>query len=169
MTRKIIALPSQKELRDRFVYDPKTGVFRWRRSAGTARSGEEAGWVHKSGYVYVGLNGRSFKAHRLAWMYVYGKDPQGLLDHIDRNKANNRIHNLRVVSDSQSNQNKKAYRNNTSGYKGVGWYAKNKKWRVRIQHERRIILVGFFDTVEEALAARQCAEKRYHTHAVKNN
>jgi len=167
MTRKIVPLPTQAELRALFEYDPDSGVFTWRISKGTVRAGDRAGWLHKSGYVYIGLHGKSYKAHRLAWAYAYGVDPAGLIDHKDRNPSNNRLANLRVVSDGQSNQNKQVYRNNASGHKGVGWYARRNMWRVRIQHENRVILVGFFSSVQQAVAARKAAEKRLHTHAPK--
>lgn len=165
MTRKIIALPTQDELQALLNYDARTGQFTWRNSRGPVRAGAPAGWRHTNGYVYVGLYGRNYKAHRLAWMYVYGVDPDGLIDHKDRNPANNRIANLRVASEGQSNQNKRVYKNNASGHKGVGWYARRGLWRVRIQHENKIVLVGFFDSVERAVAARKAAEKRLHTHA----
>lgn len=166
MARKITPLPSQEQLKALFIYNARTGVLMWRASRGTAKAGTEAGWLHASGYVYVGLNGRSYKAHRLAWMYVYGKDPQGLLDHKNRDKTDNRICNLRVVTDGQSNQNKQVYRNNQTGHKGVGWHAPRKRWRVRIQHEGRVLLVGYYPTLEHAVAARRAAEHRLHTHAV---
>ena len=165
MTRKIIPLPSQETLHALLQYEPATGVFRWRKSTGTAVAGSEAGWLHKAGYVYIGLGGRNYKAHRLAWMYVYGVDPSGLLDHKDRDKTNNRVANLREVTDGQNNQNKQVYRNNASGHKGVGWYAKRNAWRVRIQHEGAVRLVGFFKDIPSAVAARKAAEQALHTHA----
>lgn len=163
MTRTLNKLPPQKVLQRVFNYCPETGVFTWRTSLGGRSSvGQEVGWLHRSGYVYIGLHGQSHKAHRLAWKYVYGKDPNGLIDHIDRDKTNNRIANLRIVSDGESNQNKATYRNNRSGHKGVGWYARRKAWRVRIQHDKRVILVGFFPTIEHAIAARNAAEQQWH-------
>ena len=167
MTRKIISLPTQAELHTLLDYNPNSGLFTWRISRGTACAGKPAGWQHKSGYVYIGLHGKSYKAHRLAWMYVYGVDPLGLIDHVDRNPANNRLTNLRTASDGQNNQNKRTYKNSVSGHKGVGWYARRGLWRARIQHENRVVLVGFFGSMEEAVAARSAAEKRLHTHAPK--
>jgi hypothetical protein len=167
MTRKIIQLPTQAELRTLLAYDPDTGRFTWRVSRGTVRAGSPAGWLHKLGYVYIGLNGKNYKAHRLAWVYTYGTDPVGLIDHIDRNPANNGLANLRAVSDGQNNQNKRVYKNSASGHKGVGWYARRNLWRVRIQHENKVVLVGFFATVAHAVEARKAAEKQLHTHASK--
>lgn|SRR5574343_154020 len=169
MTRKILPLPPQTVLHELLHYDKRTGVFTWRKQTGRAVVGAEAGWLHSSGYVYVGVSGKYYKAHRLAWKYVYGEDPAGLVDHIDRDPTNNRIKNLRLASEQQSNQNKRAYRNSSSGHKGVGWFAPTKKWRVRIQHEGRVIQVGCYEELTDALAARQREENRLHTHAVKNS
>lgn len=165
MTRKLSALPSQQELHKLFTYNATTGVFVWRNSQGTAKAGTEAGWLHSSGYVYIGVHGRNYKAHRLAWVYVHGTAPNGLLDHKNRDKTDNRICNLRLVTDGQNNQNKKVYKNNGTGHKGVGWYAPRKLWRARIQHDSRVFLVGYYPTLEQAVAARRIAEQRLHTHA----
>lgn len=106
-----------------------------------------------------------YKAHRLAWVYVYGEAPVGLVDHVDRDVTNNRIKNLRDVTDGQSNQNKRVYKNSLSGHKGVGWYAPTGKWRVRIQHEGRVLALGHYNDLTAAIAARDKAEKALHTHA----
>jgi hypothetical protein len=84
---------------------------------------------------------------------------------VDRNKSNNAIANLREATHAQNQQNKKTYANNLSGHKGVSWYSLRSKWRVRIQHNKRSILVGFFNTLEEAVHARRNAEAALHTHA----
>jgi|DEB3_MinimDraft_2_1074329.scaffolds.fasta_scaffold00290_14 hypothetical protein len=165
MSREIKKLPSQKVLRELFTYDPGTGILAWRISTGRGRAGQEAGWLHVSGYVYVGVVDTSYKAHRLIWKYVHGTDPKGLIDHTDRNKTNNRICNLRVVSEGQNNQNKRTYRNNLSGHKGVGWYPRRNAWRVRIQHDGRVRLVGFYADLPTAIAARNAAEQQFHIQA----
>jgi hypothetical protein len=165
MSRAIKKLPTQATLQKLFVYAPDTGVFVWRVNTGRATAGQEAGWLHRTGYVYVGLTGGSYKAHRLVWKYVHGTDPDGLIDHIDGDKTNNRVHNLRVVTDGQSNQNKRTYRNNLSGHKGVGWYPRRNAWRVRIQHDGRVRLVGFYADLSAAIAARNAAEQQFHIQA----
>ena len=115
--------------------------------------------------MYIRVDGVDYKAHRLAWMHYYGVAPADLLDHKDRNNGNNRINNLREATHAQNQQNKKVYSINRSGHKGVSWYPLRGKWRVRIQHNTKSILVGFFDTVEEAVKARKQVEKKLHTHA----
>ena len=137
MARKINALPPLSVLRDLFTYDPHTGLLVWRKTQGTARAGREAGWIHQTGYVYVGVGGKSYKAHRIVWYMHYGKPPKDLLDHIDRDPTNNRISNLRECTHAENQQNKRTYANNLSGVKGVSWYPRYNKWRVRIQHRGR--------------------------------
>ena len=168
MPRKINSLPPLALLRELFSYDAKTGLLIWRKASGTARAGREAGWLHESGYVYVGIQGRSYKAHRVIWYLYYGKQPKELLDHIDRNPTNNRIKNLRECTHAQNQQNKRTYANNQSGVKGVNWYPRYNKWRVRIQHMGKPILVGMYSDFDAACAARLQAQKKLHSHAPNN-
>lgn len=165
MARKISTLPPLSLLRELFDYDPQTGLLTWRKTQGTAKAGREAGWLHASGYVYVGVGGKSYKAHRIIWFLHYGKQPKDLLDHKDRDPTNNRINNLRECTHAQNQQNKRTYSNNQSGVKGVSWYPRYGKWRVRIQHLGKPILVGTYASFDEACAARLQAQKRLHTHA----
>jgi hypothetical protein len=165
MTRKILPLPPAARVRELLDYNPRTGIFKWRVSRGTAKAGSVAGWTHSAGYVYIRVDGIDYKAHRLAWLHYYGVAPADLIDHKDRDNGNNRINNLREATHAQNQQNKKVYANNKSGHKGVSWYPLRRKWRVRIQHNTKPILVGFFDTIEEAIKARKKVEKKLHTHA----
>ena len=165
MTRKILTLPTQARLQKLLDYNPRTGVFKRRISRGSAKAGAVAGSLHRTGYIYIRVDGVDYKAHRLAWVYHYGVPPKDLLDHVNRNKADNRIRNLREATHAQNQQNKKTYANNLSGIKGVSWYALRRKWRVRIQHNKKSILVGFFNDLAQAAQARKRAEKRLHTHA----
>lgn len=162
MKRKFAVLPSQERIKELLNYDPETGVFTWKRSRGPNKTAEAAGWKHRTGYLYIGIDNEMFKAHRLAWMVVHGRAPVGMLDHIDRNKENNRISNLREVSEPQNNQNKRTYRNSRSGVKGIGWFAQTGKWRARIQANGRVHSLGLFTSFDAALQARQAAEKRLH-------
>lgn len=165
MARKINPLPPLPLLRELFVYDATTGLLTWRKTQGTASAGREAGWLHRSGYVYVGVAGKSYKAHRIIWYLHHGTPPKDLLDHIDRNPTNNRIENLRECTHAQNQQNKRTYSNNRSGIKGVNWYSRYGKWRVRIQHMGKPLLVGMFADFEEACNARIQAQEKLHSHA----
>ena len=165
MARKLNPLPPLETLRALFDYDPDTGVLVWRKAQGTSRAGREAGWLHRSGYVYVGVGGKSYKAHRIIWYLHHGVPPADLIDHVDRDPTNNRIRNLRECTHAQNQQNKRTYANNLTGVKGVSWYARYGKWRVRIQHLGKPILVGMFADFGEACNARLQAQKHLHSHA----
>ena len=102
-------------------YDPDTGVFVWKAAFGKAKIGAVAGTPSAKGYLVIGVQGRRFLAHRLAWMFVFGAMPNGQLDHIDGNPANNRIANLREATNSQNHGNRGPSRASTSGVKGVYW------------------------------------------------
>lgn len=166
MPRKIIPLPTQARLQALLEYDEQTGVFKWRERRGATPAGTVAGAVHSSGYRYIAVDGVAYKAHRLAWVYVYGRPPEDLLDHRDRNPDNNAIDNLREATHAQNQQNKKVYRNNQSGHKGVSWFAQTGRWRVRLQTDGVNRCLGYFPTLEEAVAARQQAELSMHSHRV---
>ena len=88
----------EKYMKDRLVYDGSTGLFTWTKGQ---KKGEIAGWKHHSGYVCINLNYTQYSAHRLAWLYTYGYLPKEI-DHKDRDKANNKISNLRSVTRSEN-------------------------------------------------------------------
>ena len=167
MPRKFTTLPSRERLHELLDYDSETGVFRWRLSRGAAVAGRVAGSVHNTGYRYIAVDGVSHKAHRLAWLYVYGVPPKDLIDHIDRAPDNNAIANLREATHAENQQNKRVYKNNASGFKGISWYAPTQRWRVRIQHGGINRCLGYFPKIEDALAARKAAEAEFHSHRIK--
>lgn len=95
-------------LRELLHYDATSGAFYWVSTDGRARKGALAGNRNSNGYMVVGLFGVKYRQHRLAWLYVYGEWPDGVVDHIDGNKDNNKIENLRVVSQAQNLQNRRS-------------------------------------------------------------
>lgn len=137
-------------------YYPDAGVFvyvakRWRFPGGTI-----AGKVHnKRGHVYVKIDQQAYLAHRLAWFYVHGEWPSGDLDHINGDRADNRICNLRIA-------NKAPQRGNTSGVKGVSYHHHAKRWYAAITVNRERIRLGSFKTKEEAGQAYATAAAKYH-------
>lgn len=97
---------SYKEAHDHLSYNPETGEFRWKMNRGrAAKAGEIAGFIHTSGYRRIGVCGALVYAHRLAWLMHYGSDPLYEIDHINRNRDDNRIINLRDVTSLENNQN----------------------------------------------------------------
>jgi len=175
---------TQAQLRSILDYDPKSGVFTWRkrtainRFAGgmllsdqyrrrwnTRYAGKVAGTRHSRGYWSICLTDTSGKrpylAHRLAWFYVYGVWPDAELDHINRDKLDNRIENLRAATRSQNQANNHAQRNNKVGMRGV-MASYNGKFMARIRKHGRVVHLGAFLTVEEAKAAYDEAAERIH-------
>ena len=149
------------ELRSILHYDPLTGVFTHRKSAGGRLAGSVAGSVDVEGYIHIGVLKRHYRAHRLAWLYTYGTWPKNQIDHINRSRADNRICNLRDVTHQQNVQNAGNFRNNTSGRKGVYWCSSDKHWRARFLLGDKFLSLGCFKTFDEAVAARVAAEKLY--------
>ena len=155
---------SQHRLKELLNYDPETGVFTWVRTRGSkALAGYIAGHAEPNRYVNIMLDRKLYKAHRLAWLYVYGAWPAEI-DHIDQCKHNNRINNLREVESSENKQNIAWFSHNTSGHKGVTWHKANQKWQAQIKVRGKNVYLGTFLTIEDAVKARQSALSEYHTH-----
>lgn len=117
-------------------------------------------------YQGISLEGTSVLLHRFIWRLVTGEWPTDEIDHINRNKYDNRWLNFREATHGQNGQNREVYSNNKTGIKGVGWYTPLSKYRARITKNGSTIELGYFDTIEEATEARKRAEKEIFTHAV---
>ena len=116
-----------------------------------------------SGYWKVQVQGTRTLAHRIVWLLSHNRWPVDCIDHIDRNKANNRIENLREATIAENGQNRKLNANSTSGFKGVYWDARKRKWRGLIQLNKKKHALGYFDTPEEAHTAYAIAKAELHT------
>jgi hypothetical protein len=144
---------SADRLRELLDYDKKTGEL-IRRSTKTV-----AGSVDKTtGYRRIRVDGERDYAHRLAYLYKNGNIPDGVIDHIDHNRDNNRLSNLRAIPKSHNNRNRLLLSNNTSGASGV--YKAGNKWRAVIGENGKRRNIGNFNTLEEARSARSLEEKR---------
>ena len=147
--------------------DTENGVFTWRNTmGGRAKKGQQAGAVGANGYIYICLDQKDYLAHRLMWLYVYGAIPLLQIDHIDRNRANNKPINLRLATQKQNSENIYRLKTNTSGYRGVRCESRliSKPWSATITHNYKFKHLGYYATVEEAVAARKAAEDLYFTH-----
>ena len=148
-----------KRLRELLHYDPATGVFTRRVSRQGFNAHTVAGSLHKqSGYVIMGVDRRSYRAHRLAWLYMTGHWPAEL-DHKNGDRSDNRWDNLREAGRTQNNANAKRREDNSSGFKGVSWDRANGRWRAYINVDGRQKHLGRFDAIESAAAAYSIAAK----------
>ena len=151
------------ELKHVLSYNPETGVFVWLiRPSKAVKAGMVAGCIEKRiGYSTIGIKGKIYKAHRLAWLYVHGEWPTGLIDHINGQKADNRIANLRVVlADGNSQNVRKPNRRNKSGFMGVIFF--QNKWRATMSYKGKTKWLGDYATPEEAHQVYLEAKRRYH-------
>lgn len=143
-------------------YDAETGIFRWKVDIGKkVKKGNVAGSKKNDGYIRIKIHGKDYAAHRLAYLLVHGELPQ-FLDHIDRNRANNRISNLRACTLSENQFNKGVTKRSTSGIKGVAWNDKSKKWRAQSKLNGKSYYLGSFESKEEAINAYQSFCKKNH-------
>jgi hypothetical protein len=152
-------LPTQKRLRELFIYDGVTGVLRKRKTNKVSGSKDSRGYLRSS------VDGSRYKNSRLIWMYVYGECPPNMvIDHINRVVSDNRIDNIRLVNETENLKNKKKYINNSSGHTGVFWNKYRSKWCARFRLNGEVTQAGSFDTIEEAIKCRQEADLKYGFH-----
>lgn len=142
---------TQEELKEIVNYDPTTGVFTvkkaWCRSSPI---GHVLGTINTGGYRQIRIKRKSWYGHQLAWLYVYGYVPK-MLDHVNQDRKDNRIANLRETTKSLNGINRKLNSNNTSGYPGA--FRFRNKWLASIKKDNIQRHLGYYDTPEEAHAA----------------
>lgn len=148
-------------------YDPASGAFRWkvrRNGFGGGVKPDDVAGTEKDGYVQINVDQRIWRAQRLAWLFMTGElPPKGYeIDHINGQRSDNRWANLRQVSRRQNNYNLGTSKRNVSGTKGVSWRARNNKWLARLKVDGRVIHLGEFDLLSDAVAARKAGERVHH-------
>ena len=171
---------TQDKLKELLDYNCDTGDFFWKprskelfpsdkywKGWNTRYSGSMAGCIgtgfKTSGYRRIKINDKNHAAHRLAWLYVYGEWPHQI-DHINHIRHDNRIANLRNVTQAQNCQNASMYSNNKSGVIGVHYHKATKKWAAAINDKGNTIHLGIFASIEKAKAAREMASLKYGFH-----
>ena len=143
---------SLKRLKMVLRYSKRTGLFRWRISLnGRIRIGQVAGHTSAWGYVRIQIDGEEYSAHDLAWLYIKEYPPKKL-DHKNLRRTDNRIENLRPATKSQNNANKRCYRNNLSGIKGI-YLTKKGRWRAQIRRNGTTEHIGYFSSAVLAMKA----------------
>lgn len=155
--------PSKDELLESVVYDETSGSIRWRHTTAQKRAGDIAGYLNETGYIYIRFRSYGFlRAHRIAWIMVHGCIPDGMqIDHIDGNRANNALSNLRLATYSQNGANRDANRAKATGVKGVYRIQRTGKWKAQIKVLGKIQYLGVFDEIAEAVAAYNAAAVSY--------
>ena len=151
-------------LKETLSYDQETGLFtRLKRTSNCIKANVIACRLNnQNNYRQVDFMGETYQAHRLAWFYVYGVFPSGQIDHINRNKSDNRLVNLRDCSISENKQNSGLYKSNKSGFKGV--FRKGNRYEAGIKVNNKRIYLGKFGSAELAYEAYVSAAKKLHTH-----
>jgi len=152
---------TQTHLKRLVTYDPLTGEFT--RLLGK-RAGHPVGSKIRAGYTHIFLTGQTYKAHRLAWLYVYGMWPNGQIDHINHNRSDNRIANLRDVTCSVNHQNRNRHTKSKSGVLGVTWHARDRRWQAHIEVNGKAKHLGSHVCLGVAIKARLAAEAVHHPH-----
>ena len=142
---------TQERLQELLSYDPGTGIFTRVGKRGGRPAGSVAGVTKPDGYVEIRVDGPSYKAHRLAWLYMTGEWPKDKTDHINRNPTDNRWSNLREATHSQNISNSKTRSDSRVGLKGVS--PRGSGYVAVLSHGRKQIYLGYFKTPEEAHAA----------------
>lgn len=165
-------------------YDPSKGTFTWRERSedcfktpdsssirgrrdimakvwNTKWAGKPAFTTLRCGYVVSPVKGTHLYGHRAAWAHYYGEWPPDEMevDHVNGDRADNRIENLRLVTPAENSKNKRLQKINTSGCSGVMWATSRERWEASISDSGKHIHLGSYHTKEEAVAARRAAEK----------
>ena len=147
-----------EELRELLAYDLATGVFTWRRDVHHVKTGQKAGGKNLEGYWVITVNRRGYRAHRLAWLHVYGVWPRAEIDHINSVRDDNRIANLREATRAENNRNRKKQHNGRCSLKGI--YLAKGRFRAQIRAHGKTTHIGYYDTEEEAHAAYVAAAEK---------
>lgn len=155
---------TQKLLNELFVYE--NGKLFWKqlvKNNTRSKIGDEAGYISSTGYLRLSINRKMYKVHRLIYLMKHGVMPE-FIDHIDGNRLNNNIENLREATKSQNQHNKNLQSNNTSGIKGVSLHKASGKWRAVINEKH----LGLFDSKNEAIVKIQHERKKLHGNFANN-
>jgi hypothetical protein len=151
-------LPSQEILKELFSYDQSTGKLT------RNTTGKEQKSLYTNGYVRVWIKGYHFTAARVVWKHVNGSEPLEDIDHINGDRLDNRLINLRAVSRAENMRNAKRSAANTSGVTGVVFDKVNNKWMAQIMVDYKMIKIGRYDDINDAIKARIGAEEDHGFH-----
>lgn len=152
---------TQAYVREILRYDPSTGIFQWRAARRGIRKGQRAGSLSVHGYYMIMIDGRLYRAGRLAWLWVHGRWPDPEIDHENTITSDDRLDNLREATRSQNRANRRRQKNNTIGFKGVKRTPAG-RYQARIWKDGRCVYLGTYDRAAEAGEAHAAAAHRVH-------
>lgn len=155
-------LPTQRELNELFHYDHVSGKLYWKVNRQSIKRNQEAGNITKFGYKKVRIDGKDYQIHRIIYKLHHGDIPTDKqIDHIDGNKLNNRLNNLRLVDNQENGKNRRINSDNKSGIVGICWYKKSNKWQAQIKVNGKMIYLGQSKILSIAKFKRYQAEKKH--------
>ena len=154
---------TKERLKEVVTFDDTTGIFVRKLKAKRAVVGRTLGYKKSNGYIALSIDGQKYFAHRLAWLYVYGEFPKNDIDHIDGNRTNNKIKNLRDVSRTENLQNIKIAKSHNKSTGILGAYLHmSGKFMSRIKVNKKDVYLGLFETAEQANQAYLKAKQQFH-------
>jgi len=157
---KAAKITTKKQVANLFTY--QNNELYWKVSPSRRASiGTLAGTINSDGYRQIAYKGKIYRSHRLIFLLHYGYSPKEV-DHIDGDRCNNKITNLRGCTSSQNSQNMKLSKRNTSGVKGVYWHNQSRQWLARVMVRGITHSLGLFDDIE--VAAQIIRIKRINLH-----
>jgi hypothetical protein len=159
---------TQSRLKELLNYDLSSGVFIWNLDSAIHKSGDVAGIKRSNGYSRICVDGTRYESHRLAWLFVYGKMPVGVIDHINGNPLDNSIVNLRECTQAQNAKNFKIKSVNTSGFTGVSFDKSRNKWIAQGRYNGKKKNLGRFETKEQAAIAYASFAKSHYGEFYRN-
>ncbi len=155
---------TQERLKELLHYDPDTGVFLYIKSRHRIIAGTIAGHKGRHGHLHLQIDRKKYQCHRLAFLYMTGHFPKHGTDHINGVKDDNRWVNLRDATYKENNRNAKIRSDNSSGFGGVCWHKRSKKWMASIRDDGKNIYLGSYLSKSDAITARKAASKKYGYH-----
>lgn len=156
---------TQGKLMSFLTYDSEAGIFyRNITTSSNAKEGEICGNITYNGYVRISVDGKRYLAHSLAWLYIYGEMPKTQIDHINHNRKDNRISNLRVCTQAENTRNASIRKDNTSGISGIYFDKKRNVWKVQIKKDSEIGFYGRYKDIEDAIKVRNAVYKELGFH-----
>jgi len=143
------------------LFDYQDGFLVWKKSFGTIKSGAQVKSVSNRGYVVVQVAKKRYLAHRIIWLLMYKQMPT-MIDHIDGNKTNNKIENLREVDNTLNHWNEKKRSTNKSGHKGVWWHKQSERWEAACRVSGKQKTIGRFIRIQDAIKAVKTFREKEH-------